>query len=467
MEKNKITKSSIKKVSVISLLSVLLITSVISCFIVKSGKDGKDGVDGKTTPISIVDDQVNLDGKETIYGNDDRSSIIEVSANNIKYGNVEGSGQYSLNSAVMISCTPNPGYVFLRWENQEGIEVSKEPSFIVRASVEKQKYIAILDIDKTNIKIEVHCRLDQTFSSSYKVLGSGTYRYNEEYTFRIETIDSTDLTGGTIYFYEVSEEQYKDEQFVIDSSLKACARGNKATFKVTDIENKYYIAHYEKSSDAPITIVKESHIVLESSNEKVGIAKIIKKNNEDIINEDINIWPGDLLVAKASPLYALMNVDSSFSNLVKFPVYRSSFAYWLDMDSGEIYSTNEEISFIAKEQMHLKAIFVPKAILHFKADDISIRILTKNAVINNPLESYVFDGHFNSPIASFDFGEELFIYAKFLRNSSISMVRNTKFKWLISYDEMNYSTLSYDEQAYFTIPDDTLDIYLTVSYDKA
>lgn len=467
MEKNKIGNPLIKRVCLISFMSVLLVTTIISCFIVKSGKDGKDGIDGKTTPISLVDDKVNLDGEETIYHNDKRSSIIEVSCNDIKYGSVQGSGHYSLNTAVMISCSPNLGYVFLRWEDQEGKEISKETSFLTRATIEKQKYIAIFDIDKTNVEIEVHCRLDSTFPSTSKVLGMGTYRYNEEYTLSVELFDSSELTNGTIYFYEVNQEQFNNEQFTIDSSLKACARGNKAAFTVLDVEDKYYIAHYEKSNDTPITIVRASHIVLESSNNKVGITKIIKKNNEDISDDDTTIWPGDNIVAKASPLYALMNVDSSFSNLVEFPVYRSSFAYWLDIDTGGIYSTESEISFIAKEQMHLKAVFVPKTILHFKGDDISLRILTKSSLINNPLESYVFDGHFNSPIASFDYGDELLIYAKFLRNSSISMVRNTKFKWLISYDGTNYSRLSYDEQTYLTIPNDTLDIYLAVAYDNA
>lgn len=453
-------KKKIIKITSISLLSVGIIGSVISCIVLKSGKAGNDGINGNVNSIEVIDDKLTIDGEKTNFNNQKMSALINVSSNNDKYGEISKSGTYPLDSIVNIFAKPYEGYIFSHWENENGDVLFSNNSFVTKATNVEQNYIAIFDIDRSDTLINVYVKKDISLPSSISVFGGGEYHFGDEYELSVTSTNEKDFEKGYVLYYEITKEQYEDDNFKIDfESMKANASGKSITFEVNLASNKYYSVAYKlKTSESGyIDIVASSNINLETSNEIYGTAQIIKLNNENYDGNEV-IFPDDKIVVKATPTYVLKNPN--FPEI--YHIERSDFLYWINLDTNKIVSYEREYSFVVKGNTNLKAIFKPKTIIHYKGYQTTLNIISGDDLIRE--ESTVYDEF--RPIGSFYEGEELLIYCSYLwkLNNGLTDKKN-KFTLQISYDNVDFKVLSYDKQALLTIPSNVLDIYIKIDVE--
>lgn len=451
-------KKKIIKISSISLLSVGIVASVISCIILKSGKQGNNGSDGKANSIEVIDDKLTIDGEKTNFNNQKMSAMINVSSNNDEYGEISKSGIHPLNTAVNVFAKPYEGYIFSHWENENGDVLFTNSSFVTKATSTEQNYVAIFDIDRSDTLINVYVKKDISLPSSISVFGGGEYRFGDEYELSVTSTNEKDFEKGYVLYYEINKEQYEDDNFKIDfESMKASASGKSITFEVNLASNKYYSVAYKlKTSDIGyIDIVASSNINLETSNELYGNVQIAKLNNSNYDNEKA-IFPDDEIVVKATPTYVLKNPD--FPEI--YHIERSDFLYWINLDTNKIVSYEREYKFVVKGNTNLKAVFQPKTIIHFNGYRTSLNIISGNELFRE--DNVVYDEF--KPVASFYEGEELLIYCSYLLkyNGGLTNKKN-KFSLEISFNKIDFEILSYDKQAWLTIPSNVLDIYIRVA----
>lgn len=463
------------KITAVTAIAAMLVLSTFGCSAAKNGKDGlngKNGADGVATSVAVTDGKVTLDKKNTDFNGETLSALINLSINDPASGKVNGGGRYALNTAILISAEPNEGYTFLRWENGKGETVSESQSFLTSATETEQNYTAVFEIDKSKAAINVNVRADKSLPDGAIIEGGGRFSYGSEYTLRVTAEDEKLLSAGTVLYYEVTKEQFDDESFAISFKEGACARGRVAVFDVDGLTDKYYLAAFideiyvDVSIDYNITIEAACDIEVISSDDFYGTAEITKINaknaEKDSFGELQAIWAGDSVTVTAKPA-AVTKFDDADEDYQKLGmVNRSDFVCWIDEITGETVSENREYTFVAKKQVHLKAIFAPKTVLHFEASGVLTEIITKEEVV-----SQSFYLSYNGAVAGFYPGEEIFVHAYFSPlNKYAKAERLTKFVWQISYDNINWETLSYSRQAYLKIPENTPMVYIKATFDK-
>lgn len=476
--KNFSMRGAFKKIAAIAAATLIFSSCASGCASAKSGKDGKNGLDGKNgidgaaTSVTLDDGKVTLDGKTTSFDGETLSAYINLSANDDAGGKVGGGGRYPLNTAVLISANPNYGYIFLCWKNEKGETVSQSPSFLTSATQTEQNYTAFFEIDKSKTAINVSVRADKSLPSGAAVEGGGRFAYGSEYTLSVTAENESVLNGGTVLFYEVTKEQFDDENFAVSKKAEACSRGRTARFDVDGLTDKYYLAAFideiniDVSIDFNISIEASCDVEVNSSNDFYGKAEITKINGKtpetDSLGKLQSIWAGDSVTVTATPSTAARfdEIDADYKRFLT--VDRSDFSGWVNALTGEIVSKDPEYTFIAKKQVRLKAIFKPKTVLHFEASGITAEIITKNEVISQ--SSY---NEYCGAVESFYPGEEIIVYANFsspLNNATAK--HKAKFVWQISYNNTDWETLSYSRQAYLKIPENAHTVYIKATFDR-
>lgn len=464
-----------KRLTIIMTLAITLIVGAGGCSLAKDGKDGLNGKDGKNgvaTSITLVDGKVMLDEQSTDFDGETLSASINLSANDPLGGKVSGGGRYPLNTAVMISAKPEDGYLFVRWENEQGKTVSESQSFITRASVTEQNYLAVFEIDKSKAFINVSVRADKSLPNGATVVGGGRFAYGTEYTLLVTASDESILNKGTVLFYEVTKDQFDDENFAVSAEDEACSRGKTAVFDVDGLTDKFYVAGYidqievDVSIDFNITIEASCNIELQSSDEFYGTVAVTKINGKTAEKDSFGglqaVWAGDMVTVKATPTSAYMFDDYENEIQKRMTIDRSGFVCWIDEITGETVSTEKEYTFVAKKRVSLKAVFMPKTVIHFQATGVITDIVAKDGIVS---QSTYFS--YNGAIAGFYPGEEIFIHAHFVSLfNNAKAERLTKFVWQISYDNATWENLSYSRQTYLKIPNNTPTIYLKATFEK-
>lgn len=436
----------------------------------KNGLNGTDGKDGAVTSVTLDDGKVTLDGKSTSYDGETLSAPINLSANYTAGGEISGGGRYPLNTAVLISAKQNYGYNFLCWKNEKDEIVAENPCFLTSATEVEQNYTAIFEIDKSKTAINVSVRADKSLPNGVTVEGGGRFAYGSEYTLSVVSENESILNSGTVFFYEVTKEQFDDENYVVLKKAEACSRGRIARFDVDGLTDKYYVVAYidEMYIDVSYNIRVEAscEIEVKSSNDFYGKPAITKINGKTPETDSFEIlqpiWAGDEVTVTANISISPMYDDNYDEFYVRYmTVNRASFVGWIDELTGETVSESLEYTFVVKRDVSLIAIFKPKTVLHFEAHGITLALFTKDVVIYNSRD-YSYCG----AIESFYPGEEILVYAYFLPPISVvTLQRLNKFVWQISYDNVKWKTLSYSRQAYIKIPENVHTVYIKATLD--
>lgn len=460
-----------KKITIIAIFAVMISVCASACGVKNGadGVDGKNGKDGVATSVALSDGKVTLDEKSTRFDGETLSAPINLSVSGSKGGKVSGGGRYPINTAVLVSAKPDEGYVFSHWQNENGEAVGNSSAFLTRATSAAQNYVAVFEVDKAKAYINVFVRADKSLPESAIIEGGGRFAYGDEYVLRVTDRGGV-LNTGTVLFYEVTEERFKDENFAVSVKDEACSRGQTAVFNVDGLTDKYYLAAFIDqmdigvSIDFNIKIEAACNVEVKTSNGFYGTASVTKINGKNVEKDSYgglpNIWAGDAVTVSAKPT-AVNKFDGAYYDFEK--VARSEFIGWVDEVSGETVSAEKEYTFVAKKNVTLKAVFAPKTVLCFEANGVTPEIITKNGVISQ--SSYFKD--YNGALTNFYAGEEILIHANFASPlSKADYERFDKFVWLISYDNVTWKTLSYSREAYLKIPENTTVVYLKATFDK-
>lgn len=454
-------KSAIIKSLSYILLAAGLVSSVTFCFILNSGKDGTNGKDGTANSIKDVNGKIEVDNKPTGYDNVYLSGVINVSSNDTRFGSVSSGGKYQLNSVVEIQATPNKGYVFKHWENIKGETISTSSSLLVKATEEEQSFIAIFDIDKENVTIEVHIRADVSLPKEVALNGIGTYRYGEEYEI---SVASSSILDGTFLYFEVSKDEFNDSNFKVDfNANKAIGSGASLALNVNGVFDKYYLVAYKEKDSGGVSIIASSKINLSSSCPDYADAYIYKTNGKAYVEGKTPIFPGDEVLVKAEPKFVYKYSKGPFAFNEHFIFERANFLYWIETGSNKILSYEKEYSFIAKEENDIQAVFTPKTVVYVEGKYINVNLISKNETYSR---SYDGELEMDDPVGSFDFYEDVLLYCTYSSSTSSGFTnRYDKFYLEISYDGVSYDFLSYDKQCYFNIKEDNPFVYIRARID--
>lgn len=130
---------------------------------------------------------------------------------------------------------------------------------------------------------------------------------------------------------------------------------------------------------------------------------------------------------------------------------------------GETVSEDREYTFVAKNQVRLKAVFTPKNVLHVDTYARVPFLITTHDVVSTPDRRFSYCG----AIESFYPGEEIFVYAYFYSPIvRVELSRYYRFAWRISYNNTDREILSYSRQAYIKIPENAHTVYIKATFDR-
>lgn len=442
-------------------LAIGLVSSVTFCFILNSGKDGINGEDGATNSIRDVDGKIEIDNKPTGYDNVYLSGMISVTSNNPNFGKVTSSNRYQLNSVVEIKAIPYQGYVFKHWENLNGEIVSTSSSLLVKAIKEEQNFIAIFEIDKENVTIEVNVRGDASLPNEVSLNGNGTYKYDEEYEI---SVASPSILEGTFLYFEVSKEEFDDSNYKVDLNTdKAIGSGTSVVFDVSDVFDKYYLVAYKEKDSGGISIIASSKINVSSSCPNYADAYIYKVGGKAYEEGETSIFPGDEVLVKAEPKFVYKYSKDPFAFDPHFIYERATFLYWIEASSNKILSYEKEYSFIAKEKNDIQAVFTPKTVVYVEGKYVNVNLISKNDTYSRSPDGEL---EMNDPVGSFDFNEDVLLYCTYSSSASSGFTnRYDKFYLEISYDGVSYDFLCFDKQCYFNTKENNPFVYIRARID--
>lgn len=457
MKNEKLYFEKLKRIAACALLVVAFGICAFGC------EKAKNGTNGSASNVVSRDGKVLVDGSDTGFDNNTLSGKISVATDTPQYGTVEGGGRYALNSAVIVSAKPDDGYVFTCWKNEKNEIVSYDENMIIRASEADRRFVAVFEIDKNKVSVEVKIRADKSLPSSATVEGCGRFPFGKSYTLKVVAENEDALKSGTVFFYEITAEQFADENFSVSETMTACSRGQTAVFDVDGIDDKYYIAAFMKNS-GNISIISSCQIETKSSDEFYGksyISAINGKTIDENADETPLVWPGDVVTVKAVPSSA-----PKFNNPQSYQKYstveRSDFVCWTNEATGKTLSEKDEFSFVAKSHFSIKAVFSPRVVVHFVGNYVCPVLVTKDDTFSHTSSTREYDGAMASFLPKEKFS--VFAYYDGLFGAKTAN-RKDKFSWEYSYDSVNWRTLSYKKQAYIEIPaEHVTDIYLRINF---
>ncbi len=115
-------------------------------------------------------------------------------------GTVDGDGQYEAEEEITLTAVASEGYVFLRWEDEDGTELSTETQFVFTMPDSDVTLTAFFDLENT---------VGDVISSHLKLFPNpATEQVNIRAGFMINTLRIMDITGKAVY---VSNSVHSDE----------------------------------------------------------------------------------------------------------------------------------------------------------------------------------------------------------------------------------------------------------------
>ncbi|MBW6477856.1 MAG: T9SS type A sorting domain-containing protein [Bacteroidales bacterium] len=118
--------------------------------------------------------------------------ILTLIAEPVEGGTVDGGGQYEAEEEITLSAVASEGYVFLRWEDEDGIELSTEAQFVFTMPDSDVTLTAFFDLENT---------VGDVFSSHLKLFPNpATEQVNIHAGFVVNALRVTDITGKAVYF---------------------------------------------------------------------------------------------------------------------------------------------------------------------------------------------------------------------------------------------------------------------------
>ncbi len=127
--------------------------------------------------------------------------ILTLAAEPEEGGTVDGSGQYEQDEEITLSAVASEGYVFLRWEDEDGTELSTEAQFVFTMPDRDVSLIAFFDLEST---------VDDVISSHLKLFPNpANEKANIHTGFVINSLTVTDITGKVVYLSNpVNSDEY-------------------------------------------------------------------------------------------------------------------------------------------------------------------------------------------------------------------------------------------------------------------
>lgn len=117
-------------------------------------------------------------------------------------GTLDGGGQYEAEEVITLSAVASEGYVFLRWEDEHGTELSTEAEFVFIMPDSDVTLTAFFDLENT---------VGDVISSHLKLFPNpATEQVNIRAGFLVNALRVTDITGKAVYFSNsVQSDEYQ------------------------------------------------------------------------------------------------------------------------------------------------------------------------------------------------------------------------------------------------------------------
>ena len=190
-----------------------------------------------------------VDGNKTIYANfEPKSYVLTVTANDDSYGTVSvESGEFSSDTSVKvgismiatITAEANDGYEFVNWTTKDGVEVSKEATYVIEAieieNVDAMKDVEYVAVFKKQVGIYYRIAYDFEVPVETPAKSAATRAAGDTYTYAVNNSTGTSnntsngKAQGWVYVSNVNEPTLTMQATVSGTPVYAINMGTSAT----------------------------------------------------------------------------------------------------------------------------------------------------------------------------------------------------------------------------------------------